>query len=141
LVGGTFATGSPSIQGMDCGGTAVEGFARALIPLPWDYADGQTVTLRFHAGMLTTVADGDAELDVIVHETDEELGIGADICATTIQTINSLTLADIDFTITPTTLVAGDLLDVRIELDADDAGNLGVMIPVIGSVKLLYDAR
>ena len=141
LVGGTFATASPSIQGLDFGGTSTTGYARALIPLPWDYADGQTVRLRFHAGMLTTISDNFARLDVECYETDEEVGISSDICVTAVQSINSLILADITFTITPTSLVSGDLLDVRITVTGTDAGNLGVMTPVIGAAKLLYDAR
>ena len=140
LVGGTFGVASPCIQGLDCGGLTTTAYARAQIPLPWDYVAGQTVKLRFHAGMLTAIADDYAKLDVLCYETDEEVGIGADICATTVQDINSLVLADIDFTITATSLVAGDLLDVLIVVTAHDVNNLDVMIPVIGSVKLLYDA-
>lgn len=141
LIGGTFGSASPCIQGLDFGGTSTTAYARANIPLPWEYEDGQTVKLRFHAGILTTVADDSLTLDVVAYETDEEVGIGSDICATAAQSINSLTLADIDFTITATSLVAGDVLDVRIVVAGTDAGNLGVMIPVIGSAKLLCDVR
>lgn len=141
LIGGTWASASPSIQSLDFGGTSTTAYARAQIPIPWEYEDGQTVVLRFHAGMLTTVADDVCTLDVVCYETDEEAGIGADICATAAQSINSLVLADIDFTITPTALAAGDLLDVRITVYGNDAGDLGVMKACIGSVKLLCDVR
>ena len=144
LVMGTFATAPPSIQGFDVGGEAsYEAFARAQIPMPWDYAAGQGVTLRFHAGMLTTVASVSAALDELAYETDEAVGLvgsPTDICGTAAQSINSTTLADIDFTITPTSLVAGDLLDVRIAINCNSA-DTAVMIPVIGAVKMLYDAR
>jgi len=141
LIPGTFGTASPSIQGQDCGNNNTTAYARVQIPLPWDYADGNTVTLRFHAGMLTTVAQTSVMLDVLCYETDEEVGISADICNTVAQSINSVTLADIDFTITPTALVAGDLLDVRITIVTVDVTDAGVMTPVIGAVKMLYDAR
>jgi len=141
LIGGTFATASPTIQGVDFGGGNTTAYARAQIPLPWEYEAGQSVTLRFHAGILTTEADASCTLDVECFETDEEAGISADLYAGTAQSIDSLVMADIDFTITPTALTAGDLLDVRIKVYGEDAGNLGVMIPCIGAVKLLCDVR
>lgn len=138
---GGFGTASPSIQGLDFGGGATTAYARAQIPVPWCYAAGQTVVLQFHAGILTTVADDYTNLDLVCYETDEEAGISADICFSAEQSINSLVLADTNFTITPTNLVAGDLLDVRIRVTGNDAGNLGVMVPIIGAVKLLCDVR
>jgi hypothetical protein len=141
LIGGTFATASPSIQSVDFGGGNTTAYARTQISLPWEYEDGQTVTLRFHAGMLTTVADNACTLDVQCYESNEETGISADLCTTAAQSINSLVLADIDFTITPTSLAAGNMLDVRIAVVATDAGNLGVMKAIIGAAKLLCDVR
>lgn len=141
LVGGTFGSASPSIQGLDFGGGSTTAYARAQIPLPWNYVASGDVTLRFHAGMLTTIADDYCKLDVECYETDEETGISADICYTAEQSINSLVLADIDFVITDTALVAGDLLDVRIKVTGNDVGDAGVMTPVIGAVQLLCDVR
>uniref|UniRef100_A0A6M3ILE7 Uncharacterized protein n=1 Tax=viral metagenome TaxID=1070528 RepID=A0A6M3ILE7_9ZZZZ len=141
LVGGTWASGSPSLQGLDFKASSTIAYARAQIPLPWCYADGQTVLLQFHAGMLTTIADDAATLDVVCYETDEEAGISADLCATAEQSINSLTLADKNFTITPTALVAGDLLDVRIKVSGNDVANATATIPIIGAVQLLCDVR
>ena len=142
LVGGTFGTASPTIQSVDFGGTTTTAYARAVIALPWEYDDGQTVTLRFHAGMLTTIADASCTLDVVCYESDEEAGIGADICATAAQSINSTTFADIDFTITPTNLAAGDTLDVRITITGTDAGDAGAGITgTIGVAQLLCDVR
>ena len=142
LVGGTFATASPSIQTEDLKAAgATTSYARACVPLPWDYAAGQTVTARFHAGMLTTISDGTATLDLQCYETDEEVGISADICATAAQSINSVTLADIDFTITPTALTAGDLLDMRIAIAINDAATGTAVIGCVGAAKLLCDVR
>ena len=143
LIGGTFATDSPSIQTSDLGGSgAVTRYARATVPLPTEYVDGETVTLRFRAGMVTTIADQSATLDVQAYRADREAGIGADICATAATTINSTTLADIDFTITPATLAAGDLIDVRIAVLVDDDGDGGAGITgIIGAAELLVDIK
>ncbi len=142
LVGGTWTTDVPSIQTEDFGGASSVQYARAQIQLPWDYLTGQTVKLRFHAGALTTLPDTTCDLDVICYKSDEESLVDAgDICATAAQSIKSLTFADIDFTITPTTLAPGDLLDVRVSITYVDAGDLGTMVGCIGAVQLLCDVR
>ena len=142
LVGGTWTTGVPSIQTLDFGGTTTTAYARAFIPLPWEYVAAQTVVLRFHAGALTTLPDTTLTLDVVAYKSGEKsLVSAADICGTTMKDIRSLTMADVDFTITPTTLSPGDALDVRIVMIGTDAGHLGAMVGCIGSVKLLCDVR
>lgn len=144
LVGGTFGTNSPSIQSRDLksAGGAVAGYARCQIELPWEYDDGQTVQIMFHAGMLTTVADSDATLDIQCYETDEERGISADLAsAAGVNNMNSLTLADITFTIDSTNLVAGDLLDLRVSISIEDAATGTAVIGCIGAAQLLCDVR
>jgi hypothetical protein len=142
LIGGTFATDSPSIQSSDlkaAGATTI--YARAMIPLPEEYIAGETLVLRFHAGMLTTIADNTGTLDVQAYKSDGEAGIGADICATAAQDINSVTLTDIDFTITPATLAPGDVLDVRIAMAINDAATGTEVKGIIGKVSRLSDCK
>jgi len=141
LIGGTFGSASPSIQSVDFGATTTTAYARAQIPLPWCFVDYQTVKLRCHAGMLV-IADDACTLDVEAYESDKKAGISADLCATAAQSINSATLADKDFTITSSSLVAGDMLDVRLTVVGTDAGNAAPNITaVIGAVQLLCDVR
>lgn len=139
-VGGTWGTDPPCIQAGDVKGASKTRYARCQVVLPWDYVAAQTVTLRLHAGMVTTVCGTSCMLDAVVYESDEELGLSADLCATAAQSMNSLTFADFDFVITPTGLVAGSLLDIRIEIASVDA-TANVTIPTIGAAKILYDAR
>ncbi len=142
LIGGTFASASPSIQTSDLQSAgATSRYARAQIPLPAEYDDGETVVLRFHAGMVTTIADNTCTLDVQAYETDEEVGISADLCATGATTMNSLVFADIDFTITAAALVAGDLLDVRILIACNDAAASTAVLATIGAAQLLCDIK
>lgn len=142
LVGGAFGTDHPTIQTGDLKNAgATTRYARAVIPLPWEYVSGQTVTLRFHAGMITTVASTSATLDLVAYESDGELGLSADLCATDAKNINSLTFADFDFSITPTGLVAGDELDVRIAIAINDAETGTAVIGCIGKASLLCDVR
>ncbi len=143
LVEGTHGTDTPSLQTEDLGeADATNNHARVLVQLPWNYIDGQTVTLRFMAGMVTAVADITATLDCLVYkqQDDPDDAIGSDLCATAATTINSLTLANIDFTVTPTGLVAGDILDVKITTAVND-DTTAVVIARISYAHLLCDVR
>ena len=112
------------------------------ITVPQDYVAGQSFTLRFHAGCLTTLADTTLTLDCAVYRSDEEIGISADLCAAAVaNNIKSLTYADVDFAITATAMNPGDILDVRVSINGVDAGNLGVMRGVIGATKIVYFGR
>lgn len=135
-------TDSVTIQTSDLDSAgATTRYASVLLPVPAEYVGAQTLTLRFHAGMKTNVADNTATLDVEAYLSDEEEGLGADICATAVTTINSVTLADIDFTITPATLSPGSLLLVRIAVAVNDAATGAPVIGIIGSAKLLCDTQ
>jgi len=142
-VAGTHATNAPSLQTPDFGGNAAAAhyYARGELQLPWEYIAGGSVTIRLHGGMLTTVASEACTVDLVVYKSDEDQTSTGDLCATAAQNINSLTFADVDFTITPSTLSPGDVLDVLIDVSADDDTDLGVMKACIGSVQLLCDVR
>jgi hypothetical protein len=57
------------------------------------------------------------------------------------MTINSLVLAAKSFTITPSGLVAGDTLDVRIAIACTDAATGTAVTPTIAAIDLLCDIR
>lgn len=144
LVGGTFATATPSIRSEDLKTLgATNKRARVLVQLPWDYVAGQTVTLRFKAGMITTVADTTATLDCEAYkiQDDPDDAIGSDLVTTAATTMNSTTFADIDFTVNPSGLSPGDILDVRITAAVNDAAGATAVIAGITSAKLLVDVR
>jgi hypothetical protein len=92
--------------------------------------------------MHTTIADASCTVDLNVYHCDEDRTLQAlgDICATAAQSCNSLTYADLDFTITPTNLSPGDTLDVQLVVAGTDAGDAGADIRgVVGSTQLLCD--
>jgi hypothetical protein len=142
LIGGTFGTGSPSIQTYDVKAAgAVTMYARAQFQLPPEYVAGETVTIRVHAGMLTTVASVSATVDVEAYESNDEAGIGSDLVTTSATTINSLTLADKDFQMTVSGLTAGDWLDIRITVATNDGATATVVKGIIGNVEVLCDIK
>jgi len=135
LIVGTFLTDAPTIQGSDVGATTATQKARFQRPLPSGYIAGESVVLRLNANALTTVADDDIEVDIQAVEPNAPT---VDICATAIQSINSLVADDYDFVLTPTNLVAGDLIDIVVTIVATDAGNAGAGIAgVINNMALL----
>lgn len=142
LIGGTFATGSPSIQTEDLKAAgATNKYARCVVALPPEYDDGETVQLRFHAGMLTTISDTTATLLAAIYKSDNEAGIGSNLYAGSALDVNNLTLADYDFAATPTTLTAGDLLDIRINFAVNDGATATAVKGIIGAAYLLCDIR
>lgn len=137
LITGTPGTDVPTLQGVDFGGTSTDEKCAFEFVLPHEYRAGAAITLRVRAAMLTTVSDGTATVDVECWKDAGDGVAGSDICATAAQSINSLTPANIDFTITPTGLVPGDRLIFRISFGGSDTGNAGVMIPEISKVAVL----
>lgn len=142
LVSGVLGTDAPSIQSGDLKAAgATTRYARLSIPLPDDYEDGETVTLRFRAGMKTTIADTSATIDAEARLNQGDGTVGADLCATPAQSINALAAADFDFTITPATLGAGDMLDVRVAIAVNDAATATAVIGCLYGVSVLCDRR
>lgn len=143
LITGTLGTDAPTLQGVDFGGTSTDEMCRFQFQLPPEYDAGETITLRVRAAMLTTVSDGTATVDAEVYKQDGDGAVGSDICATAATTINAAadTPVDVDFTVTPTGLVAGDVLDIRLAFGGSDTGNAGVMIPEISAVTMLLDIK
>ena len=144
LIGGTFGTATPSIRTEDLKALgATNKRARVLVQIPWEYQSGESVSLRFVAGMITTVAGTSATLDVEAYklQADPDDAIGSDLVTTSATTINSLTFANIDFVLTPTGLSPGDILDIRITIAVNDGASATAVIAAFTSAKLLADVR
>lgn len=141
VYGGTFGSTGPLIRTYDVKTLTTTLYARALVRLPAEYDGGEALTLRIKAGMVTTVAGTSCTVDVEAYKVDKAGAVGSDICATAAQSINSLTFANKDFTITPTALTAGDVLDVRLAISVVDGATATAVIGAIGGVDLLAAIR
>lgn len=142
LIGGTFGTAPPLIQAGDLKAAgATTRYARFSFTLPECYDEGETVTLIISAGMKTTIADTSCTVDVECYRHDKISGISADLCATAAQSINSLTFADKSFTITPTSLEKGDVLDIRIAIACNDAATVTAVTPTIANIDFAIDIK
>ena len=116
--------------------------AAAFVRVPEDWELNQSLTLRAYAGMTTTIADASATIDFEAYRLDKDGTYGAaDLVATAATSINALVAAAKDFTITPTTLAAGDLLLVRMSVTVTDAATATAVIGSVWGVELLADLR
>lgn len=141
IVTGTPGTHAPRLQGVDFGGTSTDEKSAFVFVLPPEYDPGHSVTVRVLAQMNTAVSDGTATVDCECWKVGTDGTVGSDLCATAAQSINSLTAANKDFTITATSLTRGDVLIIRLSFAGSDVGNLAVMIPQINKVSMLLDIR
>lgn len=134
LITGTFGTKGPTIQGADFGGGTITQRARFQLHVPTDYVQGGDITIEINAGMLTTIADDAATVDLEVFR----FGLTPDVVETAAISINDLTFGNKVFVLDETAISPGDILDCRVTITATDAGNLGVMIPEIAFMNLIY---
>lgn len=125
LVYNTLGTAAPSVESGDSKAASTTRRIGFTFRVPPQYTAGDTVTLRLNAGMKTTVSDGTATIDAEVYRMAAPT---VDVCATNAQSINSLTAANKDFTITPTNVVPGDVLDVRITIAIVDSATVTAVI-------------
>ena len=142
LITGTFSTDGPTLQSEDWKtSSSASKYARFFFQLPAEYVDGEAISLRAQAGMVTTKSDGTATLDAEVYVDDADGAAGADICATVAQDMNTLATNEIDFTITPTGLVSGDMLDVRLTFGGADTATGTAVVSEIRKVQVLVDIK
>jgi len=141
IIEGSWATDAPTVQTSDAKGTSITQRLRFRRRLGPEYVSGGDIKLRIRAGMITTISDDTATVDVECYCDDEDGGVGADLCATAAQSINSLTKADRDFVVTATRLAAGDVLDFRVTIAITDAATATAVIGEISRMVLLRDIR
>lgn len=129
----------PTIQGGDGKATTISRFGRTTIRVPDDYKPGAYLAVTFTAGMLTTISDGTATIDMDARvRSSTGVTASSDLCETAAQSINSLTFSDKKFVITPTGIQPGDLIDIRVNLAVTDSATGTAVIPVIASGALVY---
>jgi hypothetical protein len=142
LITGTLGTHSPTIQTGDLKAAgATTRYAACTFEVPHTYVAGETVTIRAHAGMKTTVADNSATVDFQVYLSDDEEGVSADLCTTNAQDINDTVDADFDFQITSTSVQPGDTLQIRMAVAVNDAATGTAVIGQVGGVEVLLDVK
>lgn len=110
---GSVVTGTTTNGGATASASETAAFS---VQLPDNYVDGGAIELRVRA-KVSADRQTSQTVDAVVKLLGDSLG--SDICADAAQTLTT-SYANYDFTITPTGLVAGDVLWVEITLATDD---------------------
>lgn len=142
LYPGTWGTTPWLIRSADVKATTVTLRAATEVEVPAEYVDGQTVVFRFRAGFITTICDGAGTIDVeIFRKTGDGATLSSDLVTTPATSFKSTTFANYDFAVTSSSIVAGDLLQIRITMSIADAATGTAVIGAIESMKLLFDVK
>lgn len=113
------------------------------VALPNSYIAGEAVTVKLTAQLKsvtgTGVANNGSDLDILAYRQDPtDATVGSDICATAAATFAALDTVYVkSFTITPTTLGPGDVLNIVMVGRAieNDAGN-GTLQVVVHNIEV-----
>lgn len=112
LTSGTYGTDVPTMRSEDLNGDGTAAsYARTSFTLPPEYLSGGTITLRIYADTQAGAASVDAQA-FLASKTGIAIS-GSDL-VTTAATAVTTTFGAKEFTITPTSRVAGDTLDIRL---------------------------
>jgi len=143
LVGGTWATGVPSVESTNqaSAGSATL-YARFQLLLPPEYESGQSVSIRATAGMVGAIADAAATIDFEAYLSNGDgLISGSDLVSTAATSINSVSFAEKTFALDSAGLVAGDRIDVRVAVLVNDVGTGGTVKARIAELAMLLDIK
>ncbi|MGA2032846.1 MAG: hypothetical protein ABSG68_11350, partial [Thermoguttaceae bacterium] len=138
LIDNTVGTAASTVQTIDQKAANASAYARFQFAVPNEYVAGQALKLRINAGMLTTVADTTATLGVNCYRNAAPT---VDLNTTAAQSMNSLVAANFDFTLTPTSVVPGDILDVLVTVAIHDAATGTAVIGKINSLSMILSVK
>lgn len=114
ILTGTFLTDAPKLSfNPGANPTAVSQYARIQIPVPASYRPGKNLTLN--VTVTQTTAGDTVTIDAQVVRAAAPT---VDICATNAQSAVGASLTVKSFTLTGTTVVPGDVLDIRLQYTA-----------------------
>jgi hypothetical protein len=138
---GTYGTDAPLIRTADLKALGLRTLRmRAQVMLPYHYVAGDDFRIRLFAGMVTTAADTVADIDLECREITGA-GVGSDICATSIMTMNSTTFASKDFVMDTGAATPGKSYDVRVTLTVNDGATGTAVIAGIARSSMMLNVR
>jgi len=140
LVTGTWGTNPVRVTAGDVKASSSTRRLYFAVPIPANYEDGQTIQVRIRAKMETTVADTSCTIDLEAYIGTSGT-LGSDLVTTAAQSMNSLTAASYDFTINPTGVDPGDLIECRLSIAYNDAATATAVTPAVYKIALLCDTR
>jgi len=108
--------------------------------LPPEYKDGGDITIRAGVDVVGSGALGTCTIDFSAYLQNKVSGaIGSDLVSTAAAAI-SATAANKDFVVTPTGLVAGDLLMIKMTTSVDNTNSTAIQAQISG-LEVLCDVQ
>lgn len=139
IVSGGFGTGGTKLQGEAASGNTKTSTAKYTVRLPQNYVAGSNFTIRV-AQRVSVICNTTGNIDANCYKSDLHGGVGADQVTTSIQTNNTTSWVNHSFSVTGTSFVAGDELDLYLQCQANDTGGANSSKSEIGSVYLEYSS-
>lgn len=124
---GTYGTDDPVLTSGTVSGASATRYARAFCPVPNEYVAGQPITV--------TIPWARSDAAEVAATLDLEVFIGGNVAASDLVTtaavnVNGAASGTATFTVTPTSVAAGQLLDMRVALALDDTGGAGSAVTI-----------
>lgn len=135
LLGLTDTEGAPLLGNAASGNVKTD---KALITFslpPW-YVAGSAITVRLRSKQATSLATASSKVDVDSFKVLADATLGSDLCSTAAQQVTT-SYADYDFTITPTSRVAGERIHLVVCCINDDTGGTVNTAMSISKVTIL----
>lgn len=141
IITGTPGTDAIRLRTSDGKATTITQKAGYEIQVPQNYKDAQPFAVRIRAGMITTVSDGTATVDLSVYKVANDGSVGTDLVTTAAQDINSLTADNFDFTVDATAIDPGDNLIAVITIAITDTATGTAVIGQINRVQIVCSTQ
>lgn len=135
LLGLSATVGSP-LLGNAASGNVKTDKAQFIFRLPAWYVAGTAITVRLRAKIATTLSTASSKVDVDSFKINADGAMGSDLCTTNAQQVTTA-YANYDFTITPTSRVAGETVVLVVATIADDTGGTVNTAMSISKVQIL----
>lgn len=145
--GAVWGTNAATLQTIDqkANGAPTAAYARFQVPVPENWYAGESLSIRVVGGMVTTVSDTTATVDLEVYVPDGDGTVGSDLCATAAQSINAGLLSaggtTCDFTVTTATISQGQTLDIRLAITIEDGATGTAVIGAVSEISVMADVR
>lgn len=139
LLGLAATTAGVNLVGNACNNNAKSDYAQVAFAVPEDYKAGGTLTVRLRAKWTTTLLTVSSKVDVDAAKIAADGSLGSDLCTTAAQQVTTA-FADYDFVITPTGILPGMIITLRVSLLGDDTGGAVNTAGAISGCQLVYQA-
>jgi hypothetical protein len=135
---GTFGSATPLVVGESASGASKTDYSRFEFVLPNEYVAGGALSIQLTAEV-TALPHVGATLAAAAYLASDG-GVGSNLVTTSAQTLTA-SFANYNFTVTPTGLAGGDVLDIQLTGVCNDTGGTTGAVIEISAVTMLLSVQ